>query len=94
MTVKNQTKKRGARIARQPILDEAALAEGVAALRACDPDRIDALLAVAGAVPLRRREPGFAGLAAIVCGQQLSTKAAAAIWRTCCGSSMPTAFAR
>ncbi len=29
---------------------------------------------------LRRREPGFAGLAAIVCGQQLSTSAAAAIW--------------
>ena len=29
---------------------------------------------------LRRREAGFAGLAAIVCGQQLSTASAAAIW--------------
>src|SRR6201992_1687543 len=29
---------------------------------------------------LRRRQPGFAGLAAIVCGQQLSTGSAAAIW--------------
>ena len=29
---------------------------------------------------LRRREPGFAGLAHIVCGQQLSTASAAAIW--------------
>ena len=29
---------------------------------------------------LRRREPGFAGLAHIVCGQQVSTASAAAIW--------------
>src|SRR6201996_1070971 len=29
---------------------------------------------------LRQRQPGFAGLAAIVCGQQLSTASAAAIW--------------
>jgi len=29
---------------------------------------------------LRRREPGFVGLAHIVCGQQLSTASAAAIW--------------
>ncbi len=29
---------------------------------------------------LRRREPGYAGLAAIICGQQLSTASAAAIW--------------
>jgi DNA-3-methyladenine glycosylase II len=29
---------------------------------------------------LRQREPGFAGLAHIVCGQQLSTASAAAIW--------------
>jgi DNA-3-methyladenine glycosylase II len=32
-----------------------------------------------GAFALRRREPGFAGLCAIVCGQQLSTAAAATI---------------
>lgn len=29
---------------------------------------------------IRQREPGFAGLAAIICGQQLSTASAAAIW--------------
>ena len=29
---------------------------------------------------LRQREPGFAGLAHIVCGQQVSTASAAAIW--------------
>ena len=33
-----------------------------------------------GQAPLRRRAPGFAGLAATICGQQLSTFAAAAIW--------------
>src|SRR4029077_10326313 len=33
----------------------------------------------AGAFALRRREPGFPGLCAIVCGQQLSTAAAATI---------------
>src|SRR5579864_1654190 len=33
----------------------------------------------AGAIALRQREPGFAGLCAIVCGQQLSTAAAATI---------------
>ena len=35
---------------------------------------------VTGMPALRQREPGFAGLAAIVCGQQLSTASAAAIW--------------
>ena len=29
---------------------------------------------------MRQREPGFAGLAHIVCGQQVSTASAAAIW--------------
>ena len=45
--------------------------------------RADARLAPvaekAGAFALRRREAGFAGLCAIVCGQQLSTASAAAI---------------
>jgi DNA-3-methyladenine glycosylase II len=36
--------------------------------------------ALAGTPTLRRREAGFSGLAAIVCGQQLSTASAAAIW--------------
>jgi len=42
--------------------------------------RLKAVFAAAGRPALRRREPGFAGLAAIICGQQLSTMAAAAIW--------------
>ncbi len=43
--------------------------------------RLKPVLEIAGMPALRRREPGFAGLAAIICGQQLSVSAAAAIWR-------------
>ncbi|UTD27581.1 DNA-3-methyladenine glycosylase [Bradyrhizobium sp. WD16] len=42
--------------------------------------RLAPLLALTGMPALRRREPGFAGLASTICGQQLSTHAAAAIW--------------
>jgi DNA-3-methyladenine glycosylase II len=42
--------------------------------------RLRPVLELAGMPALRRRDPGFAGLAAIVCGQQLSTASAAAIW--------------
>jgi DNA-3-methyladenine glycosylase II len=42
--------------------------------------RLKPILAQTGMPALRQREPGFAGLAAIVCGQQLSTASAAAIW--------------
>jgi DNA-3-methyladenine glycosylase II len=42
--------------------------------------RIADLLAVGGPPPLRRRAAGFAGLASIVCAQQLSTASASAIW--------------
>jgi DNA-3-methyladenine glycosylase II len=42
--------------------------------------RFAALLAKAGRPPLRRRADGFAGLAAIVVAQQLSTASANAIW--------------
>ncbi len=42
--------------------------------------RFVALLTKAGRPPLRRREDGFAGLAAIVVAQQLSTASANAIW--------------
>jgi DNA-3-methyladenine glycosylase II len=38
------------------------------------------VLQIAGMPALRRRAPGFAGLASTICGQQLSTTAAAAIW--------------
>jgi DNA-3-methyladenine glycosylase II len=42
--------------------------------------RLKPVLEVAGMPSLRRREPGFTGLAHIVCGQQLSTASAGAIW--------------
>ncbi|MCA6115918.1 DNA-3-methyladenine glycosylase 2 family protein [Bradyrhizobium sp. WSM 1738] len=42
--------------------------------------RLKPILAQTGMPALRQREPGFAGLAHIICGQQLSTASAAAIW--------------
>src|ERR1041384_4789348 len=42
--------------------------------------RLKPFFELTGMPALRQREPGFAGLAAIVCGQQLSTASAAAIW--------------
>ena len=42
--------------------------------------RLKPVFDIAGMPALRRREPGFAGIAAIVCGQQLSVASAAAIW--------------
>jgi DNA-3-methyladenine glycosylase II len=58
---------------------QADLEEALQALVRQD-SRLKPVLEVAGMPALRRREPGFAGLAAIVCGQQLSTASAAAIW--------------
>jgi DNA-3-methyladenine glycosylase II len=51
---------------------------GLAQLILADP-RLQPVAQKAGAFSLRRREAGFAGLCAIVCGQQLSTAAAATI---------------
>src|SRR3954463_7730973 len=59
--------------------NQADLDEAVTALVTQDP-RLKPILARTGMPALRQREPGFAGLAAIVCGQQLSTASAAAIW--------------
>jgi DNA-3-methyladenine glycosylase II len=59
---------------------DADIALGLAALTAADP-RLIRLAELAGTLPLRRRPGGFAGLAAIVVSQQLSTASAAAIWR-------------
>jgi DNA-3-methyladenine glycosylase II len=42
--------------------------------------RLRPIFEVTGMPALRQREPGFAGLAHIICGQQLSTASAAAIW--------------
>jgi DNA-3-methyladenine glycosylase II len=58
---------------------QADLETAVTALVERDP-RLKPILKLAGMPALRRREPGYAGLAAIVCGQQVSTASAAAIW--------------
>jgi DNA-3-methyladenine glycosylase II len=57
---------------------EADLKRGIAALIARDP-RFAPVFARTGLPPLRRRAGGFAGLAQIIMGQQLSTASAAAI---------------
>lgn len=57
---------------------EADLKAGLAELILADP-RLQPVAEKAGTFSLRRREAGYAGLCAIVCGQQLSTASAAAI---------------
>lgn len=64
---------------RSHIHTEADLDAALAALGAIDP-RFTDLTAKAGRPLLRRRSDGFAGLAAIVVAQQLSTASASAIW--------------
>jgi DNA-3-methyladenine glycosylase II len=61
------------------IKTQADLDDAMRSLVKRDP-RLAPILKVAGTPALRQREPGFAGLAAIVCGQQLSVASAAAIW--------------
>ncbi|WP_092754601.1 DNA-3-methyladenine glycosylase family protein [Rhizobium aethiopicum] len=53
---------------------------GLEALLVLDP-RLAPIAADAGAVPLRLREPGFAGLAHIIVSQMVSRASAEAIWR-------------
>ena len=84
--------KRGARASRSrrpttkvyhpgPLIDdEAILREAAEGLRAKDPQIIEMLIAIGGPPPLRRREPGFAGLAAIIVSQQVSVASARAIF--------------
>lgn len=54
------------------------IAEGIAALLRLDP-RLAAVVAAAGEVPLRLNRPGFASLAGIVLGQQVSRASADAM---------------
>ncbi|CCE06037.1 putative DNA-3-methyladenine glycosidase [Bradyrhizobium sp. STM 3843] len=63
----------------QHLDSQATLDESILALVKQD-RRLHPILEAAGMPSLRRREPGFVGLAHIVCGQQLSTASAAAIW--------------
>ncbi len=61
------------------IESEADIAEGAKALTiACE--HMAGVYAVTGPPPLRRRPAGFAGLARIITGQQLSVASAGAIW--------------
>ena len=55
------------------------LASALAHLVQADP-RLVPVLEKAGEPALRRGEPGFPGLARIICGQQFSTASAGAIW--------------
>jgi DNA-3-methyladenine glycosylase II len=58
---------------------QADLEDAIHVLVKRDP-RLNPILERAGMPALRRREPGFVGLAHIICGQQLSTASASAIW--------------
>ncbi|MFC1458376.1 DNA-3-methyladenine glycosylase family protein [Microvirga arabica] len=75
---------------------DAVLKRGLAALAKADP--VMARLADEGIVPqLRKRPPGFEGLAWIVVGQQVSTASATAIWgrlRAILEPATPEAFLR
>jgi DNA-3-methyladenine glycosylase II len=55
------------------------LEDAIHTLLKLDP-RLRPIFEITGMPALRRREPGFAGLAHIITGQQLSTASAAAIW--------------
>ncbi|OYW60716.1 MAG: hypothetical protein B7Z40_19605 [Bosea sp. 12-68-7] len=61
------------------ITTTADLEEGMAALSARDPRWLP-VIARTGIPPLRRREGGFLGLAAIIVSQQLSVASARAVW--------------
>jgi len=58
---------------------QADLERAITTLARQDP-RLREVLATTGLPTLRRRPPGFAGLAQIIVGQQLSTASATAIW--------------
>lgn len=61
------------------IITEADLDVAIASLIKAD-ERFNQAFSLAGRPPLRKRADGFAGLAAIVVSQQLSTASAKAIW--------------
>jgi DNA-3-methyladenine glycosylase II len=64
-----------------PLIDgESALADALQKLLALDHAIISRMIELGGPPPLRRREPGFAGLAAIIVSQQVSVASANAIF--------------
>lgn len=58
---------------------DADIQEGLLALAKLD-GRLQPLIEAVGTIPLRRHQPGFAGLASIIVSQQLSVASANAIW--------------
>jgi DNA-3-methyladenine glycosylase II len=65
-----------------PLIDgESALRKATEGLLAQDREIVATLIEIGGQPPLRRREPGFAGLAAIIVSQQVSVASASAIYR-------------
>jgi DNA-3-methyladenine glycosylase II len=73
--------------------DEDALNAGVEQLTTLDPDLVGKLIATGGRPPLRRREPGFAGLVWIIVSQQVSTASANAIFKRVEASFAPLSAA-
>ena len=71
-----------------PIRNEADIKAALDALLVRDP-RLKDVLAVAGEVPIRRRDGGLEGLVRIIVGQQLSTASAEAIWGRLRGAYEP-----
>jgi len=67
---------------------QADLDNAVTALVKLDP-RLQPILAIAGMPALRRRAPGFEGLAQIIVGQQVSVASASAIWGRVSGAFAP-----
>ncbi len=72
----------------QHLNSQADLERAIGELTLRDP-RLAPLVALTGMPALRRRAPGFAGLASTICGQQLSTHAAAAIWARLSAAFVP-----
>lgn len=78
-----------------PLIDgHETLARAVAALQVADPVAISLMLEVCGPVPLRRSEPGFEGLAAIIISQQVSVASAQAIFARLKGAFSPLTAAQ
>jgi DNA-3-methyladenine glycosylase II len=67
---------------------QADLERAIGTLVRQDP-RLRPILAATGMPALRQRDPGFAGLAQIIVGQQLSTASATAIWNRMSGAFDP-----
>jgi DNA-3-methyladenine glycosylase II len=72
-----------------PLVDEPTLAAALADLEALDPVTVGAMLAIGGPPKLRWREPGFAGLVAMIVSQQVSVASANAITARLHGAFSP-----